>query len=316
MKASVILSAFLLLVFASSAFAAPLAEDEGTITSNGDLQGDVGTEGNVTYANGVACSSNSDCNSGYCVDGYCCDSACSGACDACNLSGYLGTCTDSNSLCSGTSSSCYCSSGSCVSCSTGYTCSSYSCTATETGSSSSSGSGGGGGGAASPEASCEESWGCSDWTECSPSGTQTRICSDANACGTTESKPETSRSCTYVAPSAEECTERWKCSDWGECSGGTQTRVCVDLEGCGTYESKPEESRPCTEETVLEPSPIPLAVPIVVTASIIAVVIALIAAIKLGIFSRMVSSYDTRKGHGFWGSQKYSYRKKRRFRAF
>jgi hypothetical protein len=31
--------------------------------------------------------------SGNCVDGYCCNNACSGSCDACNISGSIGSCT-------------------------------------------------------------------------------------------------------------------------------------------------------------------------------------------------------------------------------
>lgn len=44
-------------------------------------------------ANGQSCFQGSSCMSGFCVDGRCCDSACSNACDACNLSGRLGTCS-------------------------------------------------------------------------------------------------------------------------------------------------------------------------------------------------------------------------------
>jgi hypothetical protein len=43
--------------------------------------------------NGVACSSATDCISGFCVDGVCCKSDCShDACRACNLTSSLGTC--------------------------------------------------------------------------------------------------------------------------------------------------------------------------------------------------------------------------------
>ncbi len=43
---------------------------------------------------GLACSSNSQCASGFCANGVCCDTACnSGTCGACNLAGHLGTCT-------------------------------------------------------------------------------------------------------------------------------------------------------------------------------------------------------------------------------
>jgi hypothetical protein len=41
----------------------------------------------------VTCTSASDCRSGYCVDGFCCDRACDGACEACNISGHIGSCT-------------------------------------------------------------------------------------------------------------------------------------------------------------------------------------------------------------------------------
>jgi hypothetical protein len=42
---------------------------------------------------GETCSSGPDCLTGLCVDGVCCASACAGTCEACNLSGSLGTCT-------------------------------------------------------------------------------------------------------------------------------------------------------------------------------------------------------------------------------
>lgn len=44
-------------------------------------------------ANGVVCTYEGGCTSGYCVDGYCCDSACTGANRGCNVAGRLGTCT-------------------------------------------------------------------------------------------------------------------------------------------------------------------------------------------------------------------------------
>jgi len=44
--------------------------------------------------NGTACASGTTCSSTYCVDGYCCNSACSGTCQACNVSGNIGTCAN------------------------------------------------------------------------------------------------------------------------------------------------------------------------------------------------------------------------------
>lgn len=44
-------------------------------------------------------------------------------------------------------------------------------------------------------AQCVESWTCSAWSACS-GGTQTRTCTDSNACGTVSNKPAASQSCT------------------------------------------------------------------------------------------------------------------------
>jgi len=45
-----------------------------------------------------------------------------------------------------------------------------------------------------PTLACTESWSCTDWSVCANS-TQTRTCSDANNCGTTDQKPVESQSC-------------------------------------------------------------------------------------------------------------------------
>ena len=44
-------------------------------------------------AQGAACQDPNECQSGYCVDGACCNTLCAGQCDACNVTGKLGTCT-------------------------------------------------------------------------------------------------------------------------------------------------------------------------------------------------------------------------------
>jgi hypothetical protein len=51
--------------------------------------------------NGTLCGGGHECLTGECVDGVCCNTACNGACDACNLSGTVGSCT----LATGTSGS-------------------------------------------------------------------------------------------------------------------------------------------------------------------------------------------------------------------
>ncbi|MDD5294750.1 MAG: hypothetical protein PHP21_02400, partial [Patescibacteria group bacterium] len=53
----------------------------------------------------------SDCSSGYCVDGYCCNSSCSGTCQACNVAGSAGTCTN---IPAGTDPASECSSTTCT----------------------------------------------------------------------------------------------------------------------------------------------------------------------------------------------------------
>ncbi len=43
---------------------------------------------------GTACASTAECASGLsCADGYCCNNACTDSCQACNVTGYFGTCT-------------------------------------------------------------------------------------------------------------------------------------------------------------------------------------------------------------------------------
>ncbi|XXY17664.1 MopE-related protein [Sorangium sp. So ce216] len=49
-------------------------------------------EGACLAANGAACATAAQCQSGNCVDGYCCNTACGGTCQACNVSGSIGSC--------------------------------------------------------------------------------------------------------------------------------------------------------------------------------------------------------------------------------
>jgi len=69
------------------------------------------------------------------------------------------------------------------------------------------GGGGGGGGSSRPEPEvieeiCTEDWICDIWKPeiCPESEIQTRICGDWNKCGTTDFKPTTVKTCTYIAP--------------------------------------------------------------------------------------------------------------------
>jgi len=45
---------------------------------------------------------------------------------------------------------------------------------------------------------CEESWMCSNWSECRIDGFQNRTCTDKNSCGTFENKPPEAQKCFYT----------------------------------------------------------------------------------------------------------------------
>ncbi|MBS3124625.1 PGF-pre-PGF domain-containing protein [Candidatus Woesearchaeota archaeon] len=68
---------------------------------------------------------------------------------------------------------------------------------------------------------CAESWTCSDWSTCS-SGTQTRTCTDASSCGTTDSRPALSQTCTTSTSSS---------SSGGGSAGGASGGVPVNVAG-------------------------------------------------------------------------------------
>lgn len=50
--------------------------------------------GTCGIPNGSACTNNNQCVSTFCADGVCCNSACGGDCQACNLAGTTGTCSN------------------------------------------------------------------------------------------------------------------------------------------------------------------------------------------------------------------------------
>jgi hypothetical protein len=61
---------------------------------DGDGRGDACAGPSMRNALGAACAVAADCISGNCVDSVCCEGECGGTCQACNLAGSLGTCTD------------------------------------------------------------------------------------------------------------------------------------------------------------------------------------------------------------------------------
>ena len=71
---------------------------------------------------GVACTSNGQCQSGFCQQGVCCATACTNQCQSCNLTGSVGTCTTrpANSTCNDGNN-----------CTSGDTCSGTTCAGTQ-----------------------------------------------------------------------------------------------------------------------------------------------------------------------------------------
>lgn len=85
-----------------TAFAAATADGGGVLAIDGAASdardGAAGPEADAACAPspgpaGSGCGCDAQCASGICVDGICCDRRCDGTCEACDVSGKLGTCT-------------------------------------------------------------------------------------------------------------------------------------------------------------------------------------------------------------------------------
>lgn len=79
---------------------------------------------------------------------------------------------------------------------------------------------------------CVESWSCSSWNSCPESETQTRTCTDSNACGTIASRPVLAQSCTYTPPSTgggggSTATVASKSTIWGSVSSGDSLTMSI-----------------------------------------------------------------------------------------
>ena len=87
---------------------------------------------------------------------------------------------------------------------------------------------------------CKNNWICSQWSECSQDGIQTRTCIDANKCPIARDKPAESGTCVYT-PLQPLCKEEEACTVWSACVDGIRTRECTkclftrtETESCAT----------------------------------------------------------------------------------
>jgi hypothetical protein len=82
----------------------PIAVDAGVDAGDAAVPGDAASLEDAAPAGsdlskgvkhqGEACGDGDTCETGNCVDGYCCDSACNNTCQACNVPGSLGICSN------------------------------------------------------------------------------------------------------------------------------------------------------------------------------------------------------------------------------
>ncbi len=90
---------------ATTALPAAVQGQTATLLSNNMVLIAGGVNGSTTVATAslydasfaLACTSNSQCTTGFCVSGVCCDTACNGGCGVCNLAGKVGTCSAASS---------------------------------------------------------------------------------------------------------------------------------------------------------------------------------------------------------------------------
>ena len=177
--------------------------------------------------NGESCTHGGQCTSGFCPDGVCCNSACDATCQACNVSGSVGTCTvepdlstcgGGNVCCSGSCQTCcssaqcatptmpLCRSGSCVACTANPAdCPSGTCCASD--------------------GSCQVG---TTNAACGTSGT-CAVCTAPQTCG----GGGTARECGCGAVGGPCCASGAACLNGGTCCNGQCVDTATDARNCG-----------------------------------------------------------------------------------
>lgn len=79
---------------------------------------------------------------------------------------------------------------------------------------------------------CTPNWGCGAWSDLA-GDCGTRTCTDANSCGTTSGKPETSKTCGGGGCTSNQACMVGSCQGTQTCSGGTLGECVKDDPACG-----------------------------------------------------------------------------------
>lgn len=79
--------------------------------------------------------------------------------------------------------------------------------------------------------SCVESWTCSNWGAC-VTETETRTCTDSNACGTTDNKPDETRACVSSNANFRTAVDNYKFNSVA-CGGGSGNMWMAYSDVCG-----------------------------------------------------------------------------------
>lgn len=215
--------------------------------------------GECKLARASACELDQECESGVCADGVCCDRACTGACEACDLEGSVGTCRyvkgaarhgqcDGDARCSG---ECEGDSPSCAVTDAGVTCGAV----CDEGVRTLSACDGGGACVAGPSAECPHGFACDSGGACLETCTSDDDCRGGLACrdaacvpraaycsdrSTLRERDGTERSCAPFACRAGECLE--SCERAAHCAEGF---VCDEDDECIAPPSAAREGEGC-----------------------------------------------------------------------
>jgi galactose oxidase-like protein len=217
-------------------------------------------KGVCKQASATSCASDADCADGACADGVCCDRACDGACEACDVKGSVGTCSNvtgsarhgecpTDPICGG---ACDGESSDCALAKSGVACG----TSCEDDALSASSCDGEGRCVASPSTTCPKGLGCdtdgscrsacaSD-AECQPGltcrdeacGEPAVFCADRSTLHELDGAEQScapfacvSGHCLDSCESAAQCAEGLVCDDAGHCLAPPE--LAHDSKGCG-----------------------------------------------------------------------------------